>query len=77
VGYGAVGYIAHREPVEVHLVASKSRLTPTNSLSIPRLELLGVVTAFRLAEALLTGLRRLRIGKITIWTDSLVVEGQI
>ena len=53
----------------VHLVFSKSRLAPTKPLTIPRLELLGVLIGVRCLKFVETQLK-LNIAPKILWTDS-------
>ena len=56
------------------LLASKNRLAPQRKISLPRLELQGVVTASRLTEALLPELDKvLKVTRIFLWSDSTIV----
>lgn len=79
-GYGAVAFIrfvGEDGELQTAFVASKSRLAPAKPLTIPKLELQGVVLGFRLARSCLRGLFRGCVKRLTFWTDSSVVEGQI
>ncbi len=69
--YAACAYlVCHYEestPTSV-LIASKSRVVPVKSITIPRLELMGVVISTCLANTILKSI--LEITKVTYWTDS-------
>ena len=54
---------------EVHLLFAKSRLCPSKTASIPRLELMAVLIGVRSVSFVKEQLR-LPIKKITVWTDS-------
>ena len=57
----------------VHLVASKSRLTPIKGTTIPRLELLGNVLLSRLMASVKSALSKIvNISNNFYWTDSMV-----
>ena len=58
------------------LVAGKTRVAPTRKISVPRMELMGAVTAVRLAETVSRGLR-LEITRKYFFTDSSAVLGMI
>ncbi|XP_028414792.1 uncharacterized protein LOC114537879 [Dendronephthya gigantea] len=68
--YAAVSYlVSNYEDHEAtsRIVASKSRVTPLKSVTIPRLELMGAVLATRLANSIL---QTLTVNEATYWTDS-------
>lgn len=69
--YGAVAYLRTYgvEEAAVTLVLSKSRVAPIKKLSLPRLELMGMVIGARLKEYLGQSLG-LPIDKWYMWTDS-------
>lgn len=77
LGYGAVAYFVFGTPKKTTFVAAKTRIAPTKPISIPRLELMAVVLAFKLASTIIDGLRVLPIVRVTVWTDAKVVLGQI
>ena len=54
----------------------KSRLAPIKQVSIPRLELSGAVTAWRLYRLLSYELE-IKLDQVTFWTDSMIVLGYI
>ncbi|GFQ98079.1 uncharacterized protein TNCT_148961, partial [Trichonephila clavata] len=72
--YGAVSYVRLKtsNKISVHLLASKSRVAPLKSLTLPRLELMGALLAARLAKEV----SRVLSGKISttnyFWTDSTI-----
>ncbi|XP_075531538.1 uncharacterized protein LOC142564428 [Dermacentor variabilis] len=69
--YGAVVYlrISGVKEAKVTLVLSKSRVAPIKRISLPRLELMGMVMGARLREYLERSLS-LSISKWYLWTDS-------
>ncbi|GFR23886.1 integrase catalytic domain-containing protein [Trichonephila clavata] len=73
--YGAVSYVRLKtsNKISVHLLASKSRVAPLKSLTLPRLELMGALLAARLAKEV----SRVLNGKTSttnyFWTDSTIV----
>ena len=79
LGYGASAY---RRLVDVYgnvtcsFVIGKSRLAPIKQVSIPRLELSGAVTAWRLYR-LLSDELEIKLDQVTLWTDSMIVLGYI
>jgi len=73
--YGAVAYLRHEYQsgdVSVRLVMSKAKVTPLQSISVPRLELMAAVVGLHVAE---TAGEALGIpnDKWTFWSDSLDV----
>ncbi|XP_018404424.1 PREDICTED: uncharacterized protein LOC108781050 [Cyphomyrmex costatus] len=73
--YGACVYvrsISESGQVESHLIASKSRIAPVKSLSIPRLELCGAVVLAQLINKLKNCLN-CKIDNTVYWTDSSIV----
>ena len=68
--YAACAYlVCHYEestPTSV-LIASKSRVVPVKSMTIPRLELMGAVISARLANTIL---QSVEVNKAIYWTDS-------
>ncbi|XP_018308523.1 uncharacterized protein [Mycetomoellerius zeteki] len=73
--YGACVYmrsISENGQVESHLIASKSRIAPVKSLSIPRLELCGALVLAQLVDKLKNCLN-CKIDNIIYWTDSNIV----
>ena len=79
--YGACVYIravSKSGVSSVHLVASKSRLTPIKSTTIPRLELLGNVLLSRLMTSVKNALSKIiNISNYFYWTDSMVTLARI
>ena len=79
MGYGACAYLRLvdvDDNVTCSLVMGKARLTPIKQMTIPKLELSGVVTACRLYE-LITDELEVQISSVTFWTDSTIVLGYI
>lgn len=72
--YGAAVYIKvkTRETVSVNLMASKSRVAPLKSISLPRLELMGALLAARLCSEIKQVLDKKQPSKRFFWTDSKV-----
>ncbi|XP_054706598.1 uncharacterized protein LOC129216408 [Uloborus diversus] len=58
--------------VEVHLLASKSRVAPAKQITIPRLELIAATVGARLCTSVLESLQWQNV-ELTFWTDSTVV----
>src|SRR5207253_9901324 len=54
------------------LLASRSRVAPIKPITIPRLELMGALTAVRLMQTVSTALPE-KIESVHFWTDSQVV----
>lgn len=76
--YGAAVYlrtIDSENNVHIHLIASKSKVSPTKTLTIPRLELCGALLLSRLLTVVRKGLRHTSIpcDDITLWCDSEIV----
>lgn len=67
IAYAATGYI--KIDNEVKLMFSKTRLTPIKGLTIPKLELLGVLIGTRMAKFLLKE-SKLTPKNIYLWSDS-------
>ena len=70
--YGAAVYIKieyQDGSSSVRLVASKTRVAPLQSISIPRLELMGAILGSRLAKSVVNALS-MEAKSITFWTDS-------
>ncbi len=68
--YGAVAYLVCRYPDDTstsRIVVSKSRVSPTKTVTIPRLELMGAVIATRLAKNIN---KTLEVEQTIFWTDS-------
>lgn len=73
--YGAVIYcksINSKGDTAVKLVASKSRVAPIKSLTIPRLELCGALLLAQLMKRVLVSLK-LDVHKVYLYTDSTIV----
>ncbi|XP_065677464.1 uncharacterized protein LOC136092822 [Hydra vulgaris] len=73
--YGAVAYqqcLYDTEEVTCVIIMSKARVSPLQSISIPRLELLEADLGLRLAEKIVKALK-LETKDVTIWLDSLNV----
>ena len=74
--YGACIYIrsvSQSGKVSVHLVATKSRLAPIKSTTIPRLELLGNLVLSILMNSVKNALSKtISISDCYFWTDSQV-----
>lgn len=78
-GYGACTYlrvINQSEQIYCSLVMAKSRVTPTNVMTIPRLELSAAVVAVRVSDLLKVELETPNIQEF-FWTDSTVVLSYI
>ena len=76
-GYAAVSYWNSKidgKGVGSRLIASKSRVAPLTSLSVPRLELLAVDLGVSLAERITKSLG-IQMSKVKFWTDSNDVLG--
>ncbi|GBL82730.1 hypothetical protein AVEN_209997-1 [Araneus ventricosus] len=68
--YGAVAYIRHKGSFKVQFVLSKTRVAPVKKLTLmPRLELLGALSAARVTSYLKC-LLRISACDIYCWTDS-------
>ena len=74
IAYGAVVYIKTSDDknISVSMVAAKGRVTPLQSLSTLRLELLGALTGLRLTQVVCKALGIL-IESSTFWSDSMNV----
>lgn len=73
--YGAAAFIrvVRKDSITVNLIASKSRVAPLNSLTLPRLELLGALIAARLADKVKSIIDLKKPIKNYYWTDSKIV----
>ena len=70
--YGAVVYLSFQD--QVTLVMSKSRVAPTKSITLPKLELMAAVMATRLANFVASSLDNYDLSATThLWTDSQIV----
>ena len=70
--YGAVVYVRVKYQdgsLSVHLVSSKTKVAPLQSVSVPRLELMGAVLGSRLATSISDALD-MEKQSYTFWTDS-------
>ncbi|GFS91542.1 integrase catalytic domain-containing protein [Trichonephila clavipes] len=73
--YGAVVYcksITSDRKMLVHLIASKSRVTPTKQTTIPRLELCAAVLLAKLVHRVKQALK-LNVTNTFLWSDSMIV----
>ncbi|GFV97748.1 integrase catalytic domain-containing protein [Trichonephila clavipes] len=73
--YGAVVYcksITSDRKMLVHLIASKSRVAPTNQTTIPRLELCAAVLLAKLVHRVKQALK-LNVTNTFLWSDSMIV----
>ncbi|KAL1280049.1 hypothetical protein QQF64_014649 [Cirrhinus molitorella] len=73
--YGAVGYLQGQTTegqTVTRLVASKSRVAPIKTITLPRLELMGALIGARLASNLLKALN-LQPTQLYMWSDSMIV----
>ena len=78
-GYGTASYLRVEYPdglIECAFVTGKSRNAPIKSVSIPRLELQGVLLAARMDSAVRNELD-LNFEKVVFWTDSMIVLNYI
>ena len=79
VGYGACSYLRVVAPdgrINVSLIASKGRLAPLKTITIPRLELTAAVTAVQL-DILIRSSLDIECMPSTFWTDSKIVLAYI
>lgn len=75
--YGACLYIRsidENSVISTNLLCAKSKVAPTKSLSIPRLELCGALVAARLSHKVINSLDY-QIDQIYYWTDSTILLG--
>ncbi|KAL1246774.1 hypothetical protein QQF64_034281 [Cirrhinus molitorella] len=70
--YGAVGYLQGQTSAVTRLVASKSRVAAIETITLPRLELMGALIGARLASNLLKALN-LQPTQLYMWSDSMIV----
>lgn len=73
--YAAAAYIrinCHNGDIHTHLIASKSKVTPTKPLTIPQTELNGAELAVRLASWVTKQLR-IKIDSTHFWSDATIV----
>jgi hypothetical protein len=74
--YAAVAYLRVESDggVETNIIAARSRVGPTKQLSVPRMELMGVLVGSRLAKTLIAETsKRLTLEGVVMWTDSATV----
>lgn len=71
--YGAVAYLRSENgnQTTVTLIMAKTRVAPLKTLSLPRLELMGVLLGARMC-AYLKGAMDLSLSAVTLWTDSTI-----
>lgn len=70
--YAAVVYLRIlSDPIEIHLIAAKTRVAPVKSVTLPRLELCGALLLAELTHAIIQALNR-NIENIFLWTDSTI-----
>ena len=77
LGHGTSAYLRLVDVcgnITCSFVIGKSRLAPIKQVSIPRLELAGAVTAFRLYRLLFEELE-IKLDQVTSWTESIFVLG--
>lgn len=76
--YSAVIYLRIKNEQNVHcsLLASKAKVAPIRSLTVPRLELLAALTGVRLSNTIKSSLT-LQISTTIFWCDSMTVLGWI
>lgn len=76
-GYAAVVYLRilrNNKKIEVHLVASKTKVAPLKKLTIPRLELCAAVLLAKLLAYLVPIFKtKISLDKIITWSDSNIV----
>ena len=78
-GYGQCSYVRTRGKdgtIECALIMSKSRVSPSKAVTVPRLELTAAVTSVKISQLLHKELE-IPISKEYFWTDSKVVLGYI
>lgn len=74
-GYGACVYLrvtSEDNVSRVSLVASKSRVAPIKSVTLPRLELMGALLCSRLVDFVKTSLKLDSDTQVVCWTDSTI-----
>ncbi|XP_064482953.1 uncharacterized protein LOC135395790 [Ornithodoros turicata] len=74
LGYGAVAYLRTantKGEISTHLILSKTRLAPIKQLSLPRLELMGMLIGARMLTYLQRTLYKLQFDYF-MWTDSMI-----
>nr|CAH0104953.1 unnamed protein product [Daphnia galeata] len=77
--YGAIIYLRSiiDGPIHTNLVTSKTRVSPTKKITLPRLELLGALLASRLMKYVLKALITIPESVQHFWSDSTVTLGWI
>ena len=73
--YGAVVYARYSyqdSSTSTNIVTAKTKVAPSKTISIPRLELMGTVVGFRLAKRIATAMD-FPIRRATFWSDSINV----
>ena len=70
-GYGAVCYLRlnHQQAAVCYFLLGKSRVAPSKSVTIPRLELAAAVVGVKLAQVILKEMD-CKISRVLYWTDS-------
>ncbi|GBN49847.1 hypothetical protein AVEN_21849-1 [Araneus ventricosus] len=72
--YGEAIYVSclnNSGEISEHFVCSKSRITPLNSVTIPRLELCAAVLLAKLAQKTITSMK-ISFHSIVLWSDSTI-----
>ncbi|CAD5207734.1 unnamed protein product [Bursaphelenchus xylophilus] len=74
--YAAVAYLRTQsgDLIDVSFLIGKSRLGPIKGMTVPRLELLGLLIGSNLARTIATELPSIRLTNIFLWTDSRIVH---
>ncbi|XP_059608070.1 uncharacterized protein LOC132255915 [Phlebotomus argentipes] len=77
VAYGAVAYVVTEDDIhgrQSQILMAKSRIAPTSSITIPKLELCAAALGSQLAHKIRNALS---VTEYFLWTDSTIVLGQI